>query len=49
MSLTWSLRIGRRVESVSRLEERLRRSKPSRGESRVEGREESELFCSISF
>ena len=49
MSLTWSLRIGRRSESVSRLVERLRRSRPSRGERRPEGREERELFCSISF
>ena len=49
MSLTWSLRAGSRVEWVSALEERLSKSRESRGESRLEGREESELFCSISF
>ena len=38
-----------RVEWVSALEERLSRSRESRGESRLEGREERELFCSISF
>ena len=38
-----------RVEWVSALEERLSKSRESRGESRLEGREESELFCSISF
>ena len=38
-----------RVEWVSALEERLRRSRESRGESRLEWREERELFCSISF
>ena len=43
--LTWIPR----VEWVSALEERLSKSRESRGESRLEGREESELFCSISF
>ena len=38
-----------RVEWVSALEERLSKSRESRGESRLEGREERELFCSISF
>ena len=38
-----------RVEWVRALDERLSRSRESRGESRLEGREERELFCSISF